>query len=139
LSFLTSFEDNSTLSFSGDAAGLRNRIIEALTELRPCKDSDISELLCDAIEYIRPGDTVFLLTMSVPDMLVQLTGQLRESGVRVNWIHAPAANFPPVEPDILRELPADSGKPPCDGEMWVIDFNTSLAELLYWNDDLEKI
>ena len=137
-SFTTAFEDHAPLCFSGDAAGLRSRIIEALTELRPCR-SDISELLCDNIEYIRPGDTVFLLTMHVTEFLVQLVGELRESGVMVNWIYAPAANFPPIEPDILRELPPDAEKIPCDTEMSVINFNTALTELLYWNDDLEKI
>lgn len=138
LTFVTSFEDHTPLCFSGDSAGLRSRIIEALTELRPCR-CDIGELLCDNIEHIRPGDTVFLLTMEVTEFLVQLAGELRESGVMVNWIYAPAPNFPPVEPDILRELPPDTEKIPFDTEISVINFNTALTELLYWNDDLEKI
>lgn len=138
LTFSSFFEDNSRLCFSGDAAGLRNRIIEALTELRPC-DSSIGDLLCDTIEYLRPGDTVFLLTMHTTELLEQLVSQLRETNVQVNWIYAPAANFPPVEPDILRELPPDSRKAPGDLEMSVVDFNSSLTELLYWNDDLEKV
>ncbi len=138
LAFTAAFEEHSNLYFSGDAAGLRNKIIEALTELRPCK-GNIADLLCDSIEYIRPGDTVFLLTMTVSELLLQLVTQLKETGVQVNWIHAPAANFPPIEPDVLRELPPDSRKSPCDTEMFVIDFNSPLAELLYWNDDLEKI
>lgn len=138
LSFVCEFEDHSRLYFSGDAAGLRNKIIEALTELRPCEQS-MDPLFCDAMEYIRPGDTVFLLTMSVSELQFQLVSQLQETGVMVNVLYAPAANFPPVEPDILRELPPDARKTPFDAEMFVLNFNTSLAELLYWHDDLEKI
>ena len=139
LSFQTFFEDHTPLYFAGDAAGLRNRIIEALTELRPCPGADAGEMLCDTIEHIRPGETLFLLTMSVTGLLKELTDELRESGVLVNWICAPAPNFPPIEPDILREIPADARKNPADEGIFFIDFNTSLAELLYWDDHLEKI
>lgn len=138
LSFFSGFEENSRLCLSGDAAGLRNRIIEALTELRSCEQS-IDGLLCDAIESIRPGDTVFLLTMEISELQKTLVEQLRETGVLVNWLFAPAYNFPPVEPDVLRELPAGRPGIPDDTEMILLDFNSSLKEVLYWNDDLEKI
>lgn len=138
LTFISELEDHSRLYFSGDSSGLRNKILEALTELRPC-DSDTGEILCDTIEYIRPGDTVFLLTMSVTELLTQLVNQLRETGVHVNWLYAPPENFPPVEPDIIRELPPKSRQLPTENDMFVLDFNSSLAELLYWDDDLEKV
>ena len=138
LSFFCEFEGEARLCFSGEAAGLRNRIIEALTELYPCGQS-IDALLCDAMESIRPGDTVFLLTMGTSELRRQLVEELRETGVLVNWLLAPAYNFPPVEPDVLRELPSNRPETAEHTEMTVLDFNTSLKELLYWNDDLEKI
>ena len=138
LSFSCGFEENSRLCFSGDAAGLRNKVIEALTELQPCEQR-IDGLLCDAIESIRPGDTVFLLMMENSELQQTLVEQLRDTGVLVNWLYAPACNFPPVEPDVLRELPPRSPRAADDPEMIILDFNTSLREVLYWNDDLEKI
>ena len=138
LTFTSEFEDHSRLYFSGDASGLRNKIIEALTELRPGTGS-AADLLCDTIEYIRPGDTVFLLTMTGSDRLTQLADQLKETGVRVNWIYAPPENFPPVEPDTLRELPPREKAASVYNDMFVLDFKSSLAELLYWDDDLEKV
>ena len=96
-------------------------------------------LLYDAVEHLNPGDTLFLLTMSSSLPLTEVVKQLRESGVTVSWIYAPAANFPPVEPDIIRELPRGRKESPCDTERIVIDFRTSLSEVLRYDDALEKV
>ncbi len=136
LSFAAEFEEDSRIYISGDAAGVHGKIIEALTEMRPCS-REIGDLFCDSMEHIRPGDTLFLLTMNSTDEMLRQITQLRESGVTVNHLYAPAPNFPPVEPDTLRELPPQSEDTRAD--RITLDFNTSLAEVLYWNDDLEKI
>ena len=136
LSFVSAFENSSRLCFSGESAGVAPKILEALTELRLC-DCNIEELLCDLLEYIRPGETLFLMTMSSTPRLEELVSQLRDSCVTVNWLYAPACNFPPVEPDTLRELPRKSF--PCTAEQTVINFKTQLTQALRWNDDLEKI
>ena len=136
LSFVSAFENSSRLYFSGDSAGVAPKILEALTELRLC-NCEIEELLCDILEYIRPGETLFLMTMSSTPRLEELVIQLRDSGVTVNWLYAPAYNFPPVEPDTLRELPQKSE--PCGTEQITLNFKTQLTEALHWNDDLEKI
>ena len=77
------------------------------------------------------------MTMSSTPRLEELVSQLRDSCVTVNWLYAPACNFPPVEPDTLRELPRKSF--PCTAEQTVINFKTQLTQALRWNDDLEKI
>ena len=136
LSFVSVFENSSRFYFSGDSAGVAPKILEALTELRLC-DCNIEELLCDLLEYIRPGETLFLMTMSSTPRLEELVSQLRDSRVTVSWLYAPACNFPPVEPDTLRELPEKSF--PCTEEQTVINFKTQLTQALRWNDDLEKI
>lgn len=137
LSFAAEFEEGARIYISGDAAGIHGKIIEALTEITPC-DKDAVVLLCDTMEHIRPGDTLFLLTMSSKPEMLQMISELRESGVTVNWLYAPACNFPPVEPDIIRELPPQNDEEE-ENERITLNFKTSLAEVLYWNDDLEKI
>ena len=138
LTFATEFEENSRLFLSGDAAGISPKIIEALTELRPCS-KNMDDLLCDTMEHLHSGDTLFLLVMEMSPLLLELAEQLRNSGVTVNLLYAPAPNFPPVEPDILREVPAPKEKEATSVEWIELDFTTSLKEVLYWNDDLEKI
>lgn len=138
LTFAAEFPDGERVRISGDSAGVRIKIIEALTEIR-CSPVSVENLLCDTVEHLNPGDTLFLLTMSCPPVLSDLVKQLRESGIRVNWIHAPARNFPPVEPDIIRELPPPLPEEPGDGDRIVIDFKTSLSEILYYDDALEKV
>ena len=76
--------------------------------------------------------------MSANSEMIRQISQLRESGVTVNWLYAPAPNFPPVEPDTIRELPPQTEEKEESGRI-TLDFTTSLAEVLYWNDDLEKI
>ena len=138
LTFAAEFEENSRLHLSGDAAGISPKIIEALTELRPCS-RNIEDLLCDTMEHLHSGDTLFLLVMGTSPLLLELVDQLRNSGITVNLLYAPAPNFPPVEPDILREVPAKKAKEETSAEWIELDFTTSLKEVLYWNDDLEKI
>ena len=137
LSFAAEFEDDSRIYISGDASGIHGKIIEALTEIGPCS-REIGDLFCDGMEHIRPGETLFLLTMSSTPGMIRQISQLRDAGVTVNWLYAPGCNFPPIEPDTIRELPRQlEEKETC--ERITLDFNTSLAEVLYWNDDLEKI
>lgn len=138
LSFAAEFEAGSRIYISGDAAGIHGKIIEALTEITLC-DREIGDLFCDSMEHIRPGDTLFLLTMSSTPEMRQQISQLRESGVTVNWLYAPKYNFPPVEPDIIREVPPSAASEEEEEGRVTLNFKTSLAEVLYWNDDLEKI
>lgn len=138
LTFAAEFEESSRLYLSGDAAGIAPKIIEALTELRPC-DRNMDDLLCDVMESLRSGDTLFLLSMGTTDLCLELITQLRNSGIKVNFLYAPAPNFPPVEPDILREVPAKKVAGDTSVERIELDFTTSLKEVLNWNDDLEKI
>lgn len=138
LSFSAEFSDGGRLHLSGDSSGICSKIIEALTELRCC-NVPVDGMLCDAMEHLSPGDTLFLLTMSSSDLTVELVKQLNDSGILVNWLYAPAYNFPPVEPDILRELPGNFQERSCDLEQIVLNFKTSLPEILYSDNDLEKV
>ncbi|MBR2373863.1 MAG: DUF58 domain-containing protein [Lentisphaeria bacterium] len=138
LSFAAEFAEGGRLHLSGDASGICGKIIEALTELRCC-DTEVDGLLCDAMEHLNPGDTLFLLTMSSSELTVELVKQLNDSGVLVNWIYAPAYNFPPVEPDIIRELPRNFAERSCSMEQIVLNFKSSLPEMLHYDNDLEKV
>jgi len=140
LYFSSGLDSGTFIHHHGEAAGVRGKIIEALTELQ-LSDRDVQELFCEVAEHLRPGDTLFLLTMEQSDELCTMMTQLTNIGVLVNWIYAPAENFPPREPDVPRLLPNRriTINPLSPVEPVVLNFQSDLSELLKSDEPLEKI
>ena len=105
LTFFTYSEDSGILRENGDAAGIRLKIMEILTDLQPSK-SRVEDLVADAMENFPDGAVVYVLTMSASRELGELLNLMEMQGYSVRWIFAPKQHFPPCEPDEPRRMAA---------------------------------
>ena len=136
LSFFTWY-DNHPIQFSGDAAGIRIRILELLTELKPGKKT-VETLLADALESIPEGSVLYLLSMSDSPELKGMLRLLEDQHVRLYWICAAKQYFPPVSEDEPMEMvlpPPEERFPQVFGPR-LLTFQTSWEEL--FRDEFEE-
>lgn len=103
LTFFTTSRESGILRENGDAAGIRLRIMEILTDLLP-SDTPVEELVADAMENFPDGAVVYVLTMSASRELSDLLNLMETQGYSVRWIFAPKEHFPPCEPDEPRRM-----------------------------------
>lgn len=103
LTFFTTSMESGMLRENGDAAGIRLRIMEILTDLQP-SDTRVEELAADAMENFPDGAVVYVLTMSASRELSDLLNLMEAQGYSVRWIFAPKEHFPPCEPDEPRRM-----------------------------------
>ena len=103
LTFFTASEDCGILRENGDAAGIRLKIMEILTDLQPSK-SRVEDLVADAMENFPDGAMVYVLTMSGSKELSELLKLMEDQGHCVRWVFAPKQHFPPCEPDEPRRM-----------------------------------
>ena len=98
LTFFTTSRESGILRENGDAAGIRFKIMEILTDLQP-SGSPVESLVADAMENFPDGAVVYVLTMSASRELRDLLSLMEAQGYSVRWIFAPKQHFPPHEPD----------------------------------------
>ena len=103
LTFFAGSNENGILRENGDAAGIRIKIMEALTDLLPSK-SKVEEVIADAAENLPDGSVVYVLTMSASRELSELLKLMEAQGFSVQWIFAPKQHFPPRESDEPRRM-----------------------------------
>ena len=136
LSFFTWY-DGHPIQFNGDAAGIRIRILELLTELTPGK-KPVAALLADTLENIPEGSVLYLLTMSDQPEIKGMLRLLEDHHVRLYWICAAKEYFPPVSDDEPMEmlLPAPEERFPQVFGPRLLTFQTPWEEL--FRDESEE-
>ena len=137
LSFFTSL-DNHFIQFNGDAAGIRLKILELLTELQPGRNR-VENLLAEVLESIPPGSVLYLLSMSDPPELKNMLRLLEDQDVRLQWVCAAKEYFPIVSEDEPREmlLPAPEERYPQVFGPRLLTFQT-VWEKLFRDDELDE-
>ncbi|OGV35901.1 MAG: hypothetical protein A2020_07545 [Lentisphaerae bacterium GWF2_45_14] len=106
--FVTSTEKDRVWVSTGEAFGVKDRIMNSLATLMST-DCRIDELLRVESDYVRPNSILYCLTMSETPGITKYFDILTERGVDIRWIHAPAKYFlSPGAPASVHE-PADLG------------------------------
>ena len=138
LTFFTESEDCGFLRENGDAAGIRLKIMEILTDLQPSK-SRVEDLVADAMENFPDGAVVYVLTMSASRELSGLLKLMETQGISIRWIFAPKQHFPPCEPDEPRRMTPLEPEVEVDGiRPLTASFRKNSAQLLRDEDVLEE-
>ena len=138
LTFFTASEDCGFLRENGDAAGIRLKIMEILTDLQPSK-SRVEDLVADAMENFPDGAVVYVLTMSASRELSGLLKLMETQGISIRWIFAPKQHFPPCEPDEPRRMTPLEPEVEVDGiRPLAASFRKNSAQLLRDEDVLEE-
>ena len=102
LTFFAYFNGN-LMQINGDAAGIRFKVQELLTEIRP-SENRVEQLLTEVQENLPRGTTLYLLSMSDPPELKKMLTFLEDQDIRLEWICAAKEYFPFVSEDEPMEM-----------------------------------
>ena len=94
LTFLTIL-DGSLMMINGDAAGVRVKLQELLTELQP-GNVPLEHLMADVLENLPQNAMLYLLTMSARDPVKGMLRLLEDQDIRLHWICAAKEHFPVI-------------------------------------------
>lgn len=129
LTFFTCF-NGSLMQINGDAAGVRLKILELLTELQPTKNK-VENLLMKILENIPQDAMLYLLTMSESEDLKGMLHLLENQNVQLHWICADKKYFPVISEDEPLEMvlpPAEQRFPQVFGPR-LLTYQTDWKEL----------
>lgn len=138
LDFITTYGKQGVVQLSGDAAGIRLRIQELLTELAP-SGNKIENLLSDILETLPEGSVVYLLTMSESPELKKMLPLLEDLNIQLQWVCAAKEYFPFVETDepMVAVLPPPEKRYPAVSGPQLLTFQTEW-EGLFQNESGQK-
>ena len=110
LTFITR-HDGEIFQTSGDAAGIRTKIQEILTEIVPSK-GQVETLIGEILETLSPGTVVCFLGMTDSVKLRQMLSLLEDQQIVLQWIHAPKDCFPYIidDEELVFCLPQETRK-----------------------------
>ena len=94
LTFFTILDGN-LMMVNGDAAGVRVKIQELLTEIQPGK-VPLEHLMADVLENLPPNTMLYLLSMSARKPVVHMLRTLEDQEIRLHWICAAREHFPVI-------------------------------------------
>ena len=94
LTLYTCFDGNLML-LNGDAAGVNVKVMELLTEIRPCR-SNIENLVADVLESLPRNSVLYMLSMTAPPALQEMLRILEDQNIRLQWVCASKEYFPVV-------------------------------------------
>ena len=135
LTFIARFGKGNIMQISGDAAGIRLKIIELLTELEPSAGS-LEELLAEVMESLPQGAVLYLLGMSVTPGIKDMLRLLEDQEIKLQWLHAPKEYFPFIEPDEPRTITIPPSAP-AEGDPHILTFQSNPGEL-FQNETASK-
>lgn len=95
--------NGSLMQINGDAAGIRLKILELLTELQP-SENKVENLLADVMETIPQNSTLYLLSMTAAPELKAMLSLLEDQNIRLEWVCAAKEYFPFVSDDEPMEM-----------------------------------
>jgi len=116
------------MQISGDAAGVRVKIIELLTEMEPSEGS-LTEVLSEVLESIPQGAVLYLLGMSDAPEIRDMLRILEDQEIKLQWIHAPKEYFPFIEPDEPRTIVLRPPAEPMEPKPYIMTFQTDPGEM----------
>lgn len=128
LTFITRFKKGNIMQISGDAAGVRVKIIELLTEMEPSEGS-LTEVLSEVLESIPQGAVLYLLGMSDAPEIRDMLRILEDQEIKLQWIHAPKEYFPFIEPDEPRTIVLRPPAEPMEPKPYIMTFQTDPGEM----------
>ncbi|OQA88520.1 MAG: hypothetical protein BWY31_00384 [Lentisphaerae bacterium ADurb.Bin242] len=128
LTFITRFRKGNIMQISGDAAGVRVKIIELLTELEPSEGS-LAEILSEVLESLPQGAVLYLLGMSDAPEIRDMLRLLEDQEIKLQWIHAPKEYFPFIEPDEPRIITLRPPAEPQEPIPYIMTFQSNPGEL----------
>ncbi|MBQ9337608.1 MAG: DUF58 domain-containing protein [Lentisphaeria bacterium] len=94
LTFLTILDGN-LMMINGDAAGVRVKVMELLTEIRP-GEIPLEHLMADVLENLPQNSMLYLLTMSAREPVKGMLRLLEDQDIRLHWICAAREHFPVI-------------------------------------------
>ena len=94
LTLYTCFEGN-LMQINGDAAGVQVKIMELLTEIRPCRNK-IENLMADVLESLPQNSVLYMLSMTASPALQGMLRILEDQNIRLQWVCASKEHFPIV-------------------------------------------
>ena len=116
------------MQLSGDAAGVRVKIIELLTELEPSEGS-LTEILSDVLESLPQGAVLYLLGMSDAPEVRDMLRILEDLEIKLQWLHAPKEYFPFIEPDEPRTITVRPPAEELEPRPYIMTFQSNPGEL----------
>lgn len=130
IQFITFDANGDKIRIRGDASGVYQEILSALSIIQPGKGR-VEELLEFGLNLIYPNSIFYCLTMSESKMLSEQLEEIAANNIEVRWIMAPQEYFPiidPEQPRVIRRALAEINhgliKPK------VVNFDTGINEVL---------
>ncbi len=94
LTFFTILDGN-LMMLNGDAAGVRVKVQELLTELQP-GSIPLEHLMADVLENLPQNSMLYLLSMSAREPVKGMLRLLEDQEIRLHWICAAKEHFPVI-------------------------------------------